>query len=77
MQFTVEQLRRLGHRSTIIIASVSLVACAGAGEGAAKGAASGALAGAASGLVTALVWGGDAGEHMARGAHCSITARQV
>jgi hypothetical protein len=33
-----------------------------------KGAAGGALAGAASGLISALVWGGDPGEHMARGA---------
>lgn len=73
MQYTVEQLRRLGRRSTVIIATASLVACAGAGEGAAKGAAGGALAGAASGLVTALVWGGDAGAHMARGATAGAT----
>ena len=45
-----------------------IVGCAGAGEGAIKGAGAGALAGAASGLVSALVWGGDPGEHMARGA---------
>lgn len=73
MQFTLEQLRRLVSRSTVIIATVSLAACAGAGKGAAEGAAGGALAGAAGGLVSALVWGGDVGEHMARGATAGAT----
>lgn len=73
MQYTFEQLRRLGRRSTAIIAAVSLAACAGAGQGAVEGAAGGALAGAAGGLVSALVWGGDVGEHMARGATAGAT----
>ena len=73
MQYTLEQLRRLGRRSTLIIAAGSLAACAGAGQGAVEGAAGGALAGAAGGLVSALVWGGDVGEHMARGATAGAT----
>jgi hypothetical protein len=73
MQYTLEQVRRLGRRSTIIVATISLAACAGAGKGAVEGAAGGALAGAAGGLVSSLIWGGDVGEHMARGAATGAT----
>ena len=52
----------------LLLSASAIGGCAGAGQGAVEGAASGALAGAASGLVSALVWGGDPGEHMARGA---------
>jgi hypothetical protein len=73
MQYTRKQLRRLGRRGTVMIAAVSLAACAGAGKGAVEGAAGGALAGAAGGLVSSLIWGGDVGEHMARGAATGAT----
>jgi hypothetical protein len=61
----------------IPLVAVFVAGCAGAGEGAVKGAAGGALAGAASGLLTALVWGGDAGEHMVRGAQVGATVGAV
>lgn len=67
-----------GNRGIEILAVAFLMAgCAGAGEGALKGAGSGALAGAASGLVSALVWGGDPGEYMARGATAGATIGAV
>jgi hypothetical protein len=61
--------------SLLLLCLVSFVSvsCAGAGEGAVKGAGAGALAGAASGLVTSLIWGGDPGYHMARGATAGAT----
>lgn len=61
----------------ISLAAFFVAGCAGAGEGAVKGAAGGALAGAASGLITALVWGGDAGEHMVRGAQAGATVGAI
>jgi hypothetical protein len=73
MQYILIQLRRLSRRATVVIAAVSLAACAGAGKGAVEGAAGGALAGAAGGLVSSLIWGGDVGEHMARGAATGAT----
>jgi hypothetical protein len=42
-----------------------------------KGAAGGAVAGAASGLISAIVWGGDPGEHMARGATAGATVGAI
>lgn len=57
----------------LCLVSIFSASCAGAGEGAVKGAGAGALAGAASGLVTSLIWGGDPGYHMARGATAGAT----
>jgi hypothetical protein len=68
------RLHRLGAAA---LAAALLAGCAGAGEGAVKGAAGGALAGAASGLVSVLVWGGDPGEHMARGATAGATVGAI
>jgi hypothetical protein len=60
-------------RIVLCIIAATSVGCAGAGEGAIRGAGAGALAGAASGLLTSLVWGGDPGYHMARGATAGAT----
>ncbi len=57
----------------LCLVSTLSASCAGAGEGAVKGAGAGALAGAASGLVNSLIWGGDPGYHMARGATAGAT----
>lgn len=65
-------------RCLIVLGLASLVvACAGAGKGAVQGAGAGAVAGAASGLVSALIWGGDPGEHMVRGATAGATIGAV
>lgn len=68
MQNSVLRPFQVGRPGIIMIITALLAGCAGAGQGAMEGAAGGALAGAAGGLVSALVWGGDPGEHMARGA---------
>jgi len=65
--------RRLDRFLVVCILSLAVASCAGAGEGAVKGAGAGALAGAASGLVNSLIWGGDPGYHMARGATAGAT----
>jgi len=61
----------------VLLLGSGIVGCAGAGEGALKGAAGGALAGAASGLISSLIWGGDAGEYMARGAATGATVGAI
>jgi hypothetical protein len=68
MQNSHVRLTQAVRNSFVLLVIFSVVGCAGAGQGAVEGAAGGALAGAAGGLVSALVWGGDPGEHMARGA---------
>ena len=73
MQISSSRLSQAGRRAIILGAVFLSAGCAGAGEGAIKGAGAGALAGAASGLVSALVWGGDAGDYMARGATAGAT----
>jgi hypothetical protein len=67
---------RLQYFAMLVLAAW-IAGCAGAGEGAVKGAAGGALAGAASGLLTALVWGGDPGYHVARGASVGATVGAI
>lgn len=57
----------------VTVTILTLAGCAGAGEGALKGAGGGALSGAASGLVSSLIWGGDPGEYMVRGAQVGAT----
>jgi hypothetical protein len=69
----LKNIARTQFRIVICIIAAASVGCAGAGEGAIRGAGSGALAGAASGLLTSLVWGGDPGYHMARGATAGAT----
>ena len=73
MQISYSRLFQAGRRAIILVTVFLSAGCAGAGEGAIKGAGAGALAGAASGLVSALVWGGDAGDYMARGATAGAT----
>jgi hypothetical protein len=69
----IQDLKGYKTRLLIPVVAVLLAGCAGAGEGAVRGAGAGALAGAASGLMSALVWGGDPGYHMARGATAGAT----
>ena len=73
MHRTIDKIPSRAGAFLLGVLSVLLVSCAGAGEGAIKGAGAGALAGAASGLVTSLIWGGDPGYHMARGATTGAT----